>query len=225
MDIVKILTLAHLKASFGKLKPKQKFFFIIFLLSLTLNVWPHQAYASFQIPSYEKLSGPMIFDMSDKSYQNWLDSLNRKIAIIQEEQKISAEVLKHQKLIFELKQYLESQKSPLANYASTLVTVKNWKQIIALSNAESSMCRNYPVSKANCWGVGGANLWDMGNNLGDGIIVMNRFLNQYPLRSSTKYAQMSFKQMNGLYKQPAAAHWLYNVQSTFDELSALESGI
>src|SRR6185436_4638665 len=110
-------------------------------------------------------------------------------------------------------------------YANVLVSVSNWKQIIALANAESTLCRNYPVAKSNCWGVGGAKLWDMGSNLGDGILSMNQFLTMYPRNSNVKYAQMTFKQMNGLYKQPAANHWLYNAQSVYDDLTSLEKNI
>jgi hypothetical protein len=36
---------------------------------------------------------------------------------------------------------------------------------------------------------------------------------------------MSFDEMNGLYKQPAAAHWAYNAQTVYDDLSAIENSL
>ena len=225
MDIVKALTLAHLKASFSTLKLKQKIILIVFLFSLVVSAFPHEAYAASFYNPLPDLPKPLVFDLRDKSFQNYLTALSQKFTSIYQEQKISEEAMRQQRLAIELKKYLEQQRSPLANYSDTLASVKNWKQIVALSNAESGMCKNYPVSKANCWGVGGANLWDMGNSLADGIIVMNKFLNQYPLRSELKYSDMSFKQMNGLYKQPAAQHWVFNAQKVYDDLSQIEKSI
>ena len=121
--------------------------------------------------------------------------------------------------------YLASKKSPLAEHTDILISVPNWKRIVALANAESGMCRFYPKKLANCWGVGGSKLWDMGNDLSDGILEMNDFLINYPKKSKVKYHQMTFKQMNGLYKQPAAPHWLYNVQVIYDDLTAIENSI
>ena len=224
MDIVRTLSFPHLKGSFQTLHLKQKFFFMVFVLSLIISLMPHQTYAAYQ--STPKKEMPvLVFDLTDKSYQNYMDSISQFLSEQVYQSEVQKQVVRQQKLTQKVRSYLQTQKSPLANYADVLVTTKNWKKIVALSNAESSMCRNYPTSKANCWGVGGSDLWDMGNTLSDGIITMNKFLNNYPLKAKTKYAQMSFKQMNGLYKQPAAAHWLYNVQSVFDELSEIEKGI
>jgi hypothetical protein len=87
------------------------------------------------------------------------------------------------------------------------------------------MCRRYIERLANCWGVGGSDLWDMGENLGEGVVAMNRFLNVAPMRSSIKYSQMNFEQMNGLYKQPPGDHWVYNNLEVYNELTALEKNL
>ena len=197
---------------------------MVFLLSIFLNLIPHQTYA-FQIKAPTADKPILVFDMNDKSYQDILDSWSTILSNNYTHEKVRVEAVKQGQLTTKVRDYLEGQRSPLAEYAQVLTSVKNWKQIVALANAESTLCRNYPVSKANCWGVGGAALWDFGNNLGDGILEMNKFLVQYPLRSNIKYSQMTFKQMNGLYKQPAAAHWLYNAQSTYDDLSTIEKSI
>lgn len=224
MDIIKTLASFHLKASFSNLKLKQKVFLMTFLLSLFLNLVPHATYA-YQIKVPTTKDAVLVFDMNDKSYQNIIESWNTILSNNYTHEKVRVEAVKQGQLTTRVRAYLAGMNSPLADYASVLTSVKNWKEIVALSNAESSMCRNYPTDKANCWGVGGASLWDFGNNLGDGILQMNQFLGKYPLRSPVKYSQMTFKQMNGLYKQPAAEHWLYNAQSVYDDLSIIEKSI
>jgi hypothetical protein len=224
MDIVKKLTFAHFKASLQSLKPKQKFFLQIFLLALILNLIPHETHAlTIKAPTARKPI--LVFDTSDKSYQNIIDAFNATFAYNTKNESVRMEAFKRGQLTVKVKTYLTANRSPLAEYADVLVSTKNWKKIVALANAESTLCRKYPTTTANCWGVGGSNLWDFGNSLSDGILGMNKFLNNHPTRSSVKYAEMSFKQMNGLYKQPAANHWLYNAQSVYDELSILEKSI
>ena len=167
----------------------------------------------------------MIFDLSDTTYLDYIASLNQELADQYYQQKIQQQVLRQQELVKNVSRYLDAAGSPLSDYASTLVTLRNWKKIVALANAESSMCRHYPISKANCWGVGGTNRWDMGNNLGQGIVAMNRFLNSYPLNSTVKYSQMSFDAMNGLYKKPAANHWVENNQAIYNDLAKIEASL
>lgn len=224
MDIVRTLNFTHLKATLGNLKPKQKFFLQIFLLALVLNLIPNETHAlTIKAPTARKPI--LVFDTSDKSYQNFIDAFNVSFSSKQKDESLRKEAVKRGQLITKVKVYLDAQRSPLANYADVLVSVKNWKKIVALANAESTMCRNYPTTTANCWGVGGSNLWDFGTSLSDGILGMNKFLNQYPKNSKVKYSEMTFNQMNGLYKQPAATHWLYNAQSVYDDLNTLEKSL
>jgi hypothetical protein len=224
MDIVRILTLTHFKASFEKLYLKQKFFLLVFLLAIFLNLIPHQTYAfTIKVPTARE--PVLIFDMNDKTYEDIVTAFNASMGRRFIDEKSRQEALRVGKLTIKVQSYLASRGSPLAEYTPILVTAKSWKQIVALSNAESSMCRNYQEKLSNCWGVGGSNLWDMGNNLGDGILSMSKFLAQHPTRSKVKYSQMTFKQMNGLYKQPAADHWLYNAQSIYDDLVAIEKSV
>ncbi len=224
MDIIRVLTFVHLKASLETLKPKQKFFLGIFVFALLLNLIPHKTYA-FSITPPTARKPVLIFDTSDKSYMALLSNIKLNWEGKQRNEAQRQQAIRQGKLASKVGQYLTIKNSPLAEYSSVLVSVKNWKQIVALANAESTLCRKYITSTANCWGVGGSNLWDFGNDLGDGILGMNNFLTNYPARSKVKYAQMTFKQMNGLYKQPAADHWLYNVQVIYDELNALEKSL
>ncbi len=226
MDIVKKLTFNHfkVKASFETLRPKQKFFLSVFLLALFLNLFPHETQAlTIKAPTARKPI--LVFDLNDTTYKDLLNAYNETFKLRQEDEAVRKEAFKRGQLTVKLKVYLDAQRSPLAEHADVLVSVKNWKKIVALANAESTLCRKYPIPTANCWGVGGSNLWDFGNSLADGILGMNKFLNNYPLKSKVKYTDMSFKQMNGLYKQPAAAHWLYNAQSIYDEMTILEKSV
>jgi hypothetical protein len=225
MDIVKIVRARDFTANFWNLTLKQKFFLLLFLMSFISVLLPHESLAAMTIPKPQDLSKALAFDANDNSWKDWIKLESQNLTIKYKNEQALQKALRQERLADMVQRYLQNQRSPLADYASTLITLKNWKKIVALSNAESSMCRNYQEEKANCWGVGGANLWDMGTTLEDGIVSMNAFLNKYPKNSRVKYSQMTFAKMNGLYKQPPADHWLYNNQSVFDDLTAIENSL
>lgn len=189
------------------------------LFSLLPMVFPHQSVSAEEIV----LDNPMVFSVGD--HFEYIDNLTTQAEYEFREETNANKLRKRIKLTNALKTYLESKSSPLSEYTSTILQMNNWKKIIALSNAESTMCRRYPVEYANCWGVGGADLWDMGENLGQGVIAMNDFLNTSPSRSLVKYSKMTFDQMNGLYKQPAGDHWVHNNKVIYNELIELENSI
>ena len=225
IDIIRKIKIPHLKASFETLALKHKFVIVLCLLSFSTTLMPHEAYGS-QAKSQRSDTQPLlVFNLSDTGYQDYIDGISQVLTQQYRQQQLELQAMRQKKLTEEVQAYLENQGSPLANYASTLVTVRNWKKILALANAESSLCRNYPVNKANCWGVGGAKLWDFGSNLGDGVIAMNHFLNNYPLSSHIKYSQMTFARMNGLYKQPPAQHWVDNAQTVYNDLTNIEQNL
>lgn len=219
MDITK--KIRPLKATYLSLGSKHKLIIALTLVSFATFLLPHKTFAiTSAAPGPDKalyfvINGHFIY----------LDSLNAKLTKSLEQKKMSDDLKRQIKLADEVRQYLQAQNSPLAAYSNTLIHLNNWKKIIALSNAESGLCKHYPEAKANCWGIGGANLWYLGSNLGEGIVTMNHFLNTYPARSSVKYSQMTFKQMNGLYKQPPAQHWVDNNQSIYNDLTQLEKSI
>ncbi len=223
-DIVRKIKLSGLKAKFQTLNLKHKLFLMIFLFSLLATLVPHETYAAGN--SNQTNPGPvLLFNLSVNDVNDYLETRSQELSDAYYKEQVRFQILRQQKLTEKIRSYLQAQGSPMAEFAQTLVTLRNWKKIVALANAESSLCRKYPTSKANCWGVGGANLWDMGNDLGQGIVSMNHFLNKYPLRSPIKYAQMNFDQMNGLYKQPPGDHWVYNGQSVYDNLLAIENSL
>lgn len=219
MDIVR--KIKPIKARFEKLSIKYKFILLAILASLSNIILPHGVLAFQQPENYNQQH--LIFVLG--SYEKYMFELNRKANHAFVVNQLKQEMEQKQKLTLSLANYLQTNSSPLAQYADVLVELKNWKKIIALSNAESSMCRKYVIAKSNCWGVGGNNLWEMGDNLGEGVSKMDYFLNHYPLKSKVKYSQMTFEQMNGLYKQPAGDHWVYNNARIYDELNKLEQSL
>jgi len=224
LDIVRKIKITELKASFENLKLSHRFFFWLFLFSLLVNLVPHAAVAEESEPTF--LSGPvLVFDNGNSDYEDYLDQRTQELTDAYYEEQVRQQAIRQKLLAEKVAEYLRVRRSPLADYAETLVSVRNWKKIIALSNAESTLCRRYPTHLANCWGIGGADMWDMGDNLGQGVISMNHFLNNYPRRSAVKYAEMSFDRMNGLYKQPPADHWVYNNQSVYEDMVAIEKSL
>ena len=205
------------KATYLSLSARQKFFTILTILSLFTFLLPNKTAAALVKPP----SQPLVFVIGD--YTFYLNKLNLQLGKIYELNLMNRELARQLVLQQRVKDYLAAQNSPLADYVPVLLNLNNWKKIIALSSAESGFCKYYPVNKANCWGIGGANLWYMGSNLGEGISSMDLFLKTYPNHSSVKYSEMTFRQMNGLYKQPAASHWVDNNEAIYDDLTAIEN--
>jgi len=224
-DIVRKIKTSQFKASFSDLRLRDQFSLIIFLLGLLVTLIPqHVTYA--QPVGLQAGSGPvLVFDSGTTDHDDYLAALGQELTDQYYQQQAQLHAIRLQKLTAQVRTYLEQRNSPLAEYAHVLVTLRNWKKITALANAESTLCRRYPTHLANCWGVGGADLWDMGDNLGEGVVSMNHFLNNYPRRSVVKYSQMSFEHMNGFYKQPAAQHWVDNNYAVYDDLVEIEKNV
>jgi len=218
MDIV--TKIKPLKASYDSMSLFSKIIIVFTLISLINIVFPVETMAfetSIPVPA------SMIFEVGD--YQDHVTQINFSVQKQYTHEQTVAMLRRQIHFQETLKNYLRSQGSPLAEYTGIILEQNNWKKIIALSNAESSMCRRYPEQLANCWGVGGSNLWDMGDNLGEGIKAMNNFLNNAPSKSRIKYSQMNFEQMNGLYKQPPGDHWVQNNLVVYNQLSELERSV
>ena len=219
MDIIR--KIKPIKASFESLSLHYRAGLIAVLISLSGLLVPHETFAASMVTEPE----PEFFVFMAGDHVEFLEQVKLEA---QEKYDEGLRIKNLQKKIYlteNLRTYLQNYNSPLAEYAHVLVELKNWKKIIALSNAESTMCRRYPVSTANCWGVGGANMWDMGDNLGEGVKSMDHFLRNYPTRSKVKYDLMPFEHMNGFYKQPAADHWVVNNKVIYDELVELEQEV
>jgi hypothetical protein len=219
VQLVKPVIAVSVKATHESLGYLSKLVITVILTSLLSIIIPHESYAA-----EVKEPGPhMVFEVGDHLQYISEIEVQQDEAVFQLKHETAVAKLKRQmQMVGALKDYLTQKRSPLAGYSQIILQQNNWKKIIALSNAESTLCRNYIEATSNCWGVGGSNLWDMGNNLGEGVVAMNNFLNSAPSKSPIKYSQMNFQQMNGLYKQPARDHWVSNNLETYNELTALE---
>lgn len=219
MDILQVIKpKAHpAKASFQTLPLVYRLGLLVTILSLLMLNVPHQTLAH---EIKETTQGEFVFITNN--YLDFLTEKTEQAAARYRIDQLKKQLTREQTLSQRLAIYLQLYRSPLADYAEVLAKQPHWKQIVALANAESTLCRNYPQKTANCWGVGGSDLWTMGENLGEGIMSMNNFLENHPKRSPVKYAQMTFEQMNGLYKQPPKDHWVFNAKSIYEELATLE---
>lgn len=218
MDIVK--KIKPLKATYESLNWFYKLGAAIVVISLVSTLFPQK---SFAMKNDQPAASLMVFESGD--HTQFLAEKEAELDFTLRHETAVEKLRRQLRMNEALESYLRSKGSPLAPYAATILQQNNWKKIIALSNAESSLCKRYPTELANCWGVGGSNLWDMGDNLGQGVIAMNKFLNTAPSRSKIKYSQMNFEQMNGLYKQPPGDHWVYNNLEIYNELTALERSL
>ena len=217
MDIIKRIKTT--KASYENLPLKRKLMILFLLASLAGILLPNHA----EVLSFTDQENAMVFYIGD--YEGYLSRLSYEAQKKYTHEKTVEQLMLQIELTNKVEQYLLDNNSPLAGHTKILMQQNNWKKIIALANAESTMCRRFPTDSNNCWGVGGNDLWQLGTGLDEGIIAMNRFLNTYPLRSSKKYSQMDYSEMNGLYKQPPADHWVRNNRVVEDALNRLEKEI
>jgi|GEM_PF-2146308 len=123
----------------------------------------------------------------------------------------------------QLRNYLAQRGSPFVQCVDLLAELPTADKILSLANAESGLGTHAPWGKYNYWGVGGGGLWKMGNSVCEGIQSMDNFLNAYPKNSAVKYKDMTIERMNGLYKQPAAIHWVRNNYVVLNDLQALRA--
>jgi hypothetical protein len=220
MDILQIVKpkKIFIKASFHTLSFSYKFGVLILVISMASLLLPAQAMGA-------ELEGklPMVFTQGD--HTDYLTNLSDEAMKRYRVKRLETALYNQRSLAGAVAAYLRTYNSPLVDHAEAIVKTANWKKIVALANAESSLCRKYPIQTNNCWGVGGSNLWTMGNNLTEAVAAMDDFLINHPKSWETKYAEMTFEQMNGLYKQPPGDHWIYNNQIIYDDLVEIEQSI
>lgn len=113
----------------------------------------------------------------------------------------------------DLQAYLQNYNSPLANYVPQLLTVDNWKQIVAISFVESHMCQ-YQIYN-NCSGIGGQGHLYKYKDLSDWINGMSTLL-------SAHYSGWTLAEMDGVYVQPYSPNWRYGSERVLAELTVLE---
>jgi len=114
-----------------------------------------------------------------------------------------------------LQAYLESKKSPLAPYADHILTQDNWKLVLAISNAESTLCKRQMYN--NCWGVGGA--WNLRRyeTFADGFTDVSKLVtNKY-----IPYGADSAEEMVRKYVGNYSKNWVIAVNQILNQLNQL----
>ena len=203
----------------------EKAIIVLAFIPVVTMIYPETAAAAFNNSAQRPNDQALVFLVNSKSKTE----TPIKDQTLTTEQLANVDIETQSKFTYKeiLRDYLAKKKSPFADCVDTIVELKNADKILALSNAESALGRRAPAGKHNYWGVGGSKLWKMGNNVCEGIVSMDNFLNEYPKRSSVKYTEMSFVDMCGLYKQPcpgkASHHWVKNNQVIIADLSTMKA--
>ncbi len=76
-----------------------------------------------------------------------------------------------------LKDYLASKNSPLTEHVEVLLLQPNWKLVLAISHAESNMCKRQLGN--NCWGIGGVTYHRFYPTFSEGIEDADALLQKY----------------------------------------------
>ena len=113
-----------------------------------------------------------------------------------------------------LTHYLQSKNSPMADKSNYLLRQKDWKLIIAISHAESNMCKRQLGN--NCWGIGGGDHRKYPNlelAITDAQTVIGKYV--------TKGADTPEKIVNR-YVGKYSANWVKAVNQVLNQLEQLE---
>ena len=196
---------------------KKSFYVVAFLPVITL------VYPAITVQASELQSGQqdLVFEVNNSN-----KNLVTKLLTVEEIQAHDAEFQTQVALKNLLREYLAKRNSPLAACADTLVDQENMDKILSLGAAESGNGKRYIRSTNNLWGWNGGRT-NMGATLCDAVVQMNTNLENYPRRSVVKYADMSYADMCGLYKQPCKEkgnhHWVRNNQAIVNDMTKLRA--
>lgn len=132
------------------------------LLATGIWIFPQTSVAqSVQSPTTPKLA----FEINEKQKLfNYIDAT------------LSLNVVQQQKVRV-LKDYLAERDSPLVDHADVLMAQPNWKVVLAISHAESNMCKHQLGN--NCWGIGGAEYHRFYPSFAEGIVDANNLVQKY----------------------------------------------
>ncbi len=196
---------------------KKSFYVVAFLPVITL-VYPAITVQASVLQSGQQ---DLVFEVNNSN-----KNLVTKLLTIEEIQAHDAEFQTEVALKNLLREYLAKRNSPLAACADTLVDQENMDKILSLGAAESGLAKRYIRSTNNIWGWNGGRS-NMGATLCDAVVQMNTNLENYPRRSVVKYADMSYTDMCGLYKQPCKEkgnhHWVRNNQAIVNDMTRLRA--
>lgn len=130
--------------------------------------FPHAALAQ----SFQSQNAPQLaFEIKEEKQSNWFLTGKDAAAEIGFENRVDPEKVEI------LRSYLAAKNSPLQDYAEVLLQQPNWKFILAISHAESNMCRRQLGN--NCWGIGGVKYHRFYLSFAEGIVDANSLIQKY----------------------------------------------
>lgn len=115
--------------------------------------------------------------------------------------------------------FLESKKSPLAQETDYLLTQKHWKLLIAISAIESQYCTKQ--LGWNCWGIGGDSAYRHYSSIIEGIKDANDLIERW----QKKGRWLTVDDMNCHYVQPCNPNWVRVVNKVLKQLDSYERPI
>ena len=153
-----------------------------------------------------------LFNMSLEQLEYYLEEGYKSPETKQKE--YEARVRKNR--VEKLTNYLNGKKSPLVSIAETLVDLKHWRLVLAISNSESSLGKR--CSNNNCSGIGvapGHPLWQEYASKADWARALDRLIEK-------RYSGWSLEQMNGTYNKPGSENWIFAAKQILNDLQDIE---
>jgi hypothetical protein len=117
-----------------------------------------------------------------------------------------------------VRDYLESKNSPLADYTEIILAQEDWKTILAISNAESTLGQHCYAN--NCSGIycrfdrGYAGLCKY-ETKAHWIVELQGLIDR-------RYKGWSLNKMNGIYVYPKSSTWIAATSKVYNDLDKLE---
>lgn len=113
----------------------------------------------------------------------------------------------------QIREFLQTKKSPLAQETEVLLQQKHWKLLIAISAIESQYCTRQLGN--NCWGIGGDSAYRHYDSVRDAILDANALIERWQERGRW----LTVDDMNCHYVQPCNPNWVQVVNKVLAELS------
>lgn len=126
-----------------------------------------------------------------------------------------SEVEVREQLNTEVRQYLESKNSPLADSVESLTQLTHWKLLIAISAIESQYCKRQ--LSFNCWGIGGDSAYRHYNSFPEAAADADALITRW----QNKGRWLTVEDMNCHYVVPCNPNWVRVVNLVLSELNAL----
>lgn len=181
----------------SKLSLSEQFMTTIALLAILLTVFPQVSVAQ-SVEIYSTLQQDLEIKHQIQNLENQVPIYPRDIPGTR---------------IYKLRNYLVSKDSPLADHVEMLLLQPTWKLTLAISHAESNMCKR--ELGYNCWGIGGGNHRKY-PSYNEAIADANAVIGRYVDNGHTPESMLP------IYVGWDNPTWVIAVNNILDELERLE---